>query len=288
MQCLFTGALLVVSFLLSVACNGEQGGVATKPSPTPTSISAAPASNANLTSQHPTDETVPTYTYEIVNSWPHDTKAYTQGLVFHDGHLYESTGQYGSSTLRKVELKSGKVKKKTDVSNECFAEGLAILQDRIFQLTWRTQKGFIYDLKNLKQQGEFSYTGEGWGLASDGQLLIMSDGSNQLYFRDPQSFQVVRTIGVFANGAPLRKLNELEYIKGEIYANIWQDERIVRIDPQSGKILAWIDLKGLRPQETLSNSENVLNGIAYDEEHDRLFVTGKRWPTIFEIRLKKK
>lgn len=230
----------------------------------------------------------PVYLFEIVNSWPHDAKAYTQGLVFHEGELFESTGRYGESSLRRVELKTGKVKKRTEVSSDYFAEGMTIFNGKIFQLTWVNHKGFIYDFKKFKREGEFTYEGEGWGLTHDGQYLILSDGTNQLRFLDPVSFQVVKTISVTDHGTPLLNLNELEYIKGEIYANIWLTDRIVRLDPQTGNILGWIDLTGLRPQETLNDSENVLNGIAYDEEHDRLFVTGKRWPKIFEIRLKKR
>jgi glutamine cyclotransferase len=231
---------------------------------------------------------IPVYTYEIIASYPHDPKAYTQGLVFQDGVLYESTGQYDQSTLRKVELKKGKVKKKIDVPGQYFAEGMTILNGRIYQLTWLQHKGFVYDLKDFKLKGEFAYDGEGWGLTTDGHSLIMSDGTNQLRFIDPETFKVTKTVAVLDNNQPLRDLNELEYIRGEIYANIWKQDKIVRLDPQTGRILAWIDMEGLRPQETLENSENVLNGIAYDKEHDRLYVTGKRWPTLFEIRLKKR
>lgn len=233
-------------------------------------------------------EEIPVYSYEVVASYPHDTKAYTQGLVFLDGMLYESTGQYDRSSLRKVELKKGKVKKKIDVPGQYFAEGMTILNGKIYQLTWQQNKGFIYDLKEFKLEREFPYAGEGWGLTNDGQSLILSDGTNNLRFINPATFRVLKTIGVFNDRQPLADLNELEYIHGEIYANIWKTDKIVRIDPQTGRILAWIDLQGLRPSETLENGENVLNGIAYDEEHDRLYVTGKRWPKIFEIRLKKK
>lgn len=231
---------------------------------------------------------VPTYTYEVVNNWPHDTKAFTQGLVFYQGALYESAGHYGSSTLRKAELHTGKVTQKVDVDARYFAEGMTIFQGRIYQLTWTAHKGFIYDLKSFEHQGEFAYEGEGWGLTHDEHLLIMSDGTSQIRFIDPQTFKTVRAISVYDHGEPLMELNELEYIKGEIYANVWKTDRIVRIDPQSGIILGWIDLAGLLPQEERLNEEDVLNGIAYDEKNDRLFVTGKRWPKLFEIRLKKK
>lgn len=233
-------------------------------------------------------EGVPVYSYQVINTWPHDAEAYTQGLVFHDGLLFESTGLRGASSLRRVELKTGKVKKKLEVAHEYFAEGMTIFQNKIFQLTWQAQKGFVYDLKKFKQEGEFAYEGEGWGLTHDDHSLILSDGTNRIRFLDPSSFQVQRTISVYDNGQPLTDINELEYIKGEIYANIWRTDRIVRIDPNTGKINAWIDMTGLHHQGPEENTENCLNGIAYDAEGDRLFVTGKRWPQLFEIRLVRK
>ncbi len=236
---------------------------------------------------HPPSEP-PVYTYEIVKAFQHDNQAFTQGLVFHDGYFYESTGQYGHSSLRKVALPVGKVVQKVEVPAEHFAEGLTILNRKVFQLTWTDNRGFIYDVNSLNKIGEFKYAGEGWGLTNDGRNLIMSDGSNEIRFLDPQTFQVTKSIKVFDNGRPLASLNELEYIKGEIYANIWHSDKIVRLDPESGKILAWIDLSGLLPDARQQNSEAVLNGIAYDPAKDRLFVTGKLWSKIFEIRLKKK
>lgn len=231
---------------------------------------------------------IPTYTYEIVNSWPHDPKAFTQGLVFYKDALFESTGHYGHSTLRKVELETGKIEKQVEVSSQYFAEGMTIFKGKIYQLTWTSHKGFIYDVKKFRAQGEFTYEGEGWGLTHDEHYLIQSDGSNRLRFLDPETFKTVRTISVDENGAPLMEINELEYVNGEIYANIWKSERIARIDPQTGRILGWIDMSGLFPPELRVNPEDVLNGIAYDEKQHRLFVTGKRWPRLFEIRLKKK
>ncbi|HEY0379231.1 MAG TPA: glutaminyl-peptide cyclotransferase [Pyrinomonadaceae bacterium] len=239
-------------------------------------------------SEEPAADSPPVYTYQVVNTWPHDEAAYTQGLVFHDGELFESTGLRGQSSLRRVELKTGKVKKKVEVAREYFAEGMTIFRDRIFQLTWQSKKGFVYDLKKFKQEGEFAYEGEGWGLTHDGHSLILSDGTNRIRFLDPASFQVQRTISVFDQGQPLTELNELEYINGEIYANIWKSDRIVRIDPTTGKINAWVDMTGLHHQGNDATNENCLNGIAYDAEHDRLYVTGKRWPSLFEIKLMKK
>jgi glutaminyl-peptide cyclotransferase len=230
---------------------------------------------------------VPTYGYEIVNTWPHDATAFTQGLVFRDDILYESTGLYGLSSLRIVDLTTGRIKKKVDLSTRFFGEGITVLNGKIFQLTWRNHKGLIYEQDSLKPLGEFSYKGEGWGLTDNGSFLIMSDGTNTLRFLNPESFQTHRTIKVYENGMPLTNLNELEYIHGEIYANILYSDRIVRIDPESGKILGWIDLAGLLPSKILQNKNAVLNGIAYDEARDRIFVTGKLWPELFEIRVKR-
>lgn len=283
MQTQTARTLALLLFLILPAC----GGAANAPTAQP-SAASTPSANANATAPAPSPEEVPVYTYEVVASYPHDPKAYTQGLVFHDGMLYESTGQYGESTLRKVELKKGKVKKKIEVPGQYFAEGMTILGGKIYQLTWQQGKCFVYDLKDFKLESEFSYEGEGWGLTTDGHQLILSDGSNQLRFIDPATFRVTRSVSVLDNGQPLVDINELEYIRGEIYANVWKTDRIARLDPQTGRILSWVDLTGLRPEETLRNSENVLNGIAYDEEHDRLYVTGKRWPKIFEIKLKQK
>jgi len=231
---------------------------------------------------------VPTYTYEVINVYPHDTGAFTQGLVFHQGALYESTGLNGSSSLRRVELETGKVLKKIDVPAVFFAEGLALFNGRLYQLTWQTQRGFVYDLDSFNMLRDFSYTGEGWGLTHDSRSLIMSDGTSQIRFLNPDTFEVQRVIAVQDNGRQITQLNELEYVKGEIYANIWQTDRVARIDPQSGRVTAWVNLSGLLSSEDLTRPDAVLNGIAYDEASDRLFVTGKLWPKLFEIRLKQR
>ncbi|HEX5084042.1 MAG TPA: glutaminyl-peptide cyclotransferase [Blastocatellia bacterium] len=231
---------------------------------------------------------VQNYTYEVVKSYPHDPKAFTQGLVFHQGVFYESTGLNGSSSLRRVEIETGKVLKRIDVPNQFFAEGLALLNGRLYQLTWQTQRGFVYDLDSFDKLREFGYAGEGWGLTHDAHSLIMSDGSNRIRFIDPETFEVQRMITVQDGKRDITQLNELEYIKGEIYANIWMRDSIARIDPQSGKVNAWIDMSGLQPPESRFDSAAVLNGIAYDESSDRLYVTGKNWPKLFEIKLKKK
>ncbi|MGE0126934.1 MAG: glutaminyl-peptide cyclotransferase [Blastocatellales bacterium] len=231
---------------------------------------------------------VPTYTYEVVNAYPHDPNAFTQGLVFHQGALYESTGLNGASSLRQVELETGKVMKKIDVPAVFFAEGLALFNNRLYQLTWQSQQGFIYDLDSFNMIRGFSYAGEGWGLTHDSRSLIMSDGTNHIRFLNPDTLEVLRVIAVQDNGREITQLNELEYIKGEIYANIWQTDRIARVDPQSGRVTAWINLSGLLSPEDRSRSVDVLNGIAYDPASDRLFVTGKLWPKLFEIRLKQR
>lgn len=234
------------------------------------------------------NKNVPVYTYEVVNSWPHDPTAFTQGLVFYDGSLYESTGHYGSSTLRRIDLRNGQIIKRVRVSEKCFAEGITLYQGKIYQLTWTENRALVYDLKSLRLESEITYEGEGWGLTNDGSSLIMSDGTNQLRFLDPVTLKTIRTINVKDNDEPLVDLNELEYIKGEIFSNVWKQDRIARIDPHDGRLMGWIDLTGLLPLTDHPGPEDVLNGIAYDEKENRLFVTGKRWPKIFEIRIKLK
>lgn len=235
---------------------------------------------------HAPESTAPRhYTCEIIAEYPHDSAAFTQGLLFADGFLYESTGMYGASSLRQVELESGHVVRQKDLAQEFFGEGLALVGERLIQLTWKEQAAFIYRRDTFEPDGQFSYTGEAWGLAFDGSHLVMSDGTEVLRFRDPDTFAEIRQVRVEDDGIPVRRLNELEYVRGEIYANIWQTDRIARIDPDSGRLLGWVDLTALRA--ALANSEpvDVLNGIAYDPDGDRLFVTGKRWPKLFEIRL---
>jgi len=231
-----------------------------------------------------TEEFTPVMTYEVLNIFPHDPQAFTQGLVYHEGYLYESTGLYGGSSLRKVELETGEVLRKVDLSEAYFAEGLALYEDRLFQLTWREGTGFIYGLEDFSLIDQFVYQTEGWGLTHDGERLIMSDGTNNLYFLDPNTLQITKTLEVTFMGEEIVRLNELEYIRGEIYANIWQTDYIVRIDPTTGDVLGWIDLGGILPED-LRGGTDVLNGIAYDQEGDRLFVTGKFWPQLYEIQL---
>jgi len=263
---------LIVVILLSLLCVQCNGGGANTNSP-----SNNPPANAP----------VPTLGYQIVNIWPHDPSAFTQGLVYLDGKMLESTGQEGRSSLRNVELQSGKILKKVDVPLPYFAEGIALLNNKIYQLTWQHQLGFIYDAGSFEKVGEFKYDGEGWGLTTDGRSLILSDGSNRLRFLDPDSFRVTKTIAVVDGKSPVRELNELEFVNGEIYANIWHDDRIATINPQNGHVNAWIDLTGLLQPGDVQDPEAVLNGIAYDQSGNRLFVTGKLWPRLFEIKIKR-
>ena len=251
--------------------------------------------NKTVNSPSQTMGKIPVYTYEIVNTFKHDSKAFTQGLVFHNGFLYESTGQKGDSTVRKVEINSGRVLQNHDLSDNYFAEGMTVLNDRIYQITWQDYTAFVYDVNDFKLLKEFKYQGEGWGLTDDGTNLIMSDGTHVIRIVDPETFKTTRTLVVLdENGKPLLDLNELEYVKGEIWANIWHSERIgkpnhiARIDPNSGKLLGWINLQGISPDDVGRDSENTLNGIAYDETGDRIFVTGKKWRNLYEIKLKAK
>src|SRR5262245_32300357 len=223
------------------------------------------------------------YRYEVLGKYPHDRQAFTQGMTYHDGYLYESTGLQGQSSLRKVDLNTGRVLRKVDLDSKYFAEGLTIFKGKIYQLTWLSGIGFVYDVATLDKIGEFHYEGEGWGLTNDQRSLIMSDGSNSLKFLDPVDFKIQRSIEVYYQGRPLTELNELEYINGEIFSNVWHKNIIVRIDPEGGRILGIIDLTGLGTGLGLG-SEDVLNGIAYLPRSASLLVTGKRWPFIFRIR----
>jgi glutaminyl-peptide cyclotransferase len=227
-----------------------------------------------------------TESYQILHTYPHDNKAFTQGLIFVDGHLYESTGLNGKSSLRMLDLTSGQVLQKTDVPTEYFAEGLTDWGSNLIQLTWISHKGFVYDRFSFRLLKTFTYEGEGWGLTHDSKQLIMSDGTAYLRFIDPDTFHVTRRLRVLdAAGKPVENLNELEYVRGEIYANVWQTDEILRISPQSGKVLAHIDLSGIIDKAELRGNGAVLNGIAYDAAGDRLFVTGKLWPKVFEIKI---
>ncbi|MEW6187575.1 MAG: glutaminyl-peptide cyclotransferase [Thermodesulfobacteriota bacterium] len=227
---------------------------------------------------------LPVYGYKVIRVFPHDPEAFTQGLAFHRGFLYEGTGLLGKSSLRKVELESGKILQEQRLSAEMFGEGITIWQERIIQLTWRSGIGFVYDLTSFHLLDQFTYPTEGWGLTQDGRNLIMSDGTSFLYFLNPRTFREVRRIQVRDRGIPIQHLNELEYIKGEIFANVYPSSRVVRISPKSGQVKGWIDFSGLGKMETGRPSDQVLNGIAYDPEKDRIWVTGKNWPRLFEVK----
>jgi len=223
------------------------------------------------------------YTYEIVQVYPHDQNAFTEGLVFENGFLYESTGLYGNSTLRRVELETGRILQIYSLSDQFFGEGITIVGDKIIQLTWQSHTGFVYDKNTFHLLQEFSYPTEGWGITNDGSRLIMSDGTANLYFLDMNTFQKVGQVEVH-DTSPVTELNELEYVQGEVYANIWRENKIAVINPQTGKVTAWLDLSGIQSSEN-EDPNNVLNGIAYDANENRLFVTGKRWSSLYEIRL---
>jgi len=222
--------------------------------------------------------------YKIVHTYPHDPQAYTQGLIYHEGFLYESTGLFGKSSLRKVELTTGKVLQRIDLPEAYFGEGIVLWKDKLIQLTWQSKIGFVYDRATFKQLSTFTYSREGWGITHDGKHLIESDGSSTLYFWDPETFKEIRHLDVDDKGVPVSNLNELEYIRGEIYANQYQTDRIARISPTTGHVIAWIDLRGLLTSAERSQTD-VLNGIAYDEKQNRLFITGKQWPKLFEIEM---
>ena len=234
--------------------------------------------------------TIPAYTYEVVATYPHDPQAFTQGLIFVDGTLYEGTGRYAQSTLRKVDLTTGEILQIHHLPSNLFGEGITLFENKIIQLTWKAGQGFVYDAQTFELIREFYYPTEGWGITHDSQRLIMSDGTATLYFWDSETFEEIGRITVFDETGPVTLLNELEYIDGQIFANIWKTDRIAKIDPQTGQVTGWIVFTGLLSPEELvtpadmQNGIAVLNGIAYDEMNDRLFVTGKLWPKLFEVK----
>ncbi len=230
---------------------------------------------------------VPVYGYEIVRTYRHDPSAFTQGLLYSNGFLYEGTGLPEESTIRKVKLETGEVLQKRDVSG-VFGEGIVLWKDRLLELTWQHHLGFIYDANTFEPRGRFEYPGEGWGLTHDGKRIIMSDGTPELRFWDPETLKETGRLTVTDDGRLVVYLNELEFIKGEIWANVWQTDRIARIDPATGKVVGWIDLAGILPDSDRNDLTDWLNGIAYDAAGGRIFVTGKKWPKLFEIRLVRK
>ncbi|MFN0140463.1 MAG: glutaminyl-peptide cyclotransferase [Pyrinomonadaceae bacterium] len=282
--------IVILTLMLCFACSDGTNNTTPKP-----------ANNNTTTKTGP----LPVHGYEVVKSYPHDGQAFTQGLFFHDGFLYESTGQEGRSQIRKVEIESGKVLQKWDLPRDEFGEGSTLIGDKIYMVTWQDGVGRVLNLADFKLLREFSYIGEGWGLTNDGTNLIMSDGSHILKFIEPGGFTSVKKMPVFqSNGKPLFLLNELEFVNGEIWANIWHSEQsetnttqgtfpniakpnyIARISPASGNVVGWIDLAGISPDDQRRDSENTLNGIAYDAAGERIFVTGKNWKKLYEIKIK--
>jgi glutamine cyclotransferase len=265
------------------------------PQPLPTATADSypqPVATATSAPYPPREETetkvgtaVPRYTFQIIDSYDHDPNSYTQGLIYEDGIFYEGSGQYGESTLRKVDPASGEILQIIDLPEQYFGEGITVFGDKIIQLTWQEQTGFVYDKDSFELLNEFSYPTQGWGITHDGQKLIMSDGSATLYFWDPETLTEIGRIDVSDANGPITRLNELEYIEGEIWANVWQTNLIARIDPDSGQVLGWIDLTGLLNTAVVTQQVDVLNGIAYDDDTDRIFVTGKWWPQLYEIEL---
>lgn len=274
--------LFILTIAISLSCSG------------PTSNSR-PNVNAAANNKPAVTQPLPVYGYEVVKSYPHDPKAFTEGLFYRDGFLYESTGEEGRSSLRKVEIETGRVVQKFDLPREDFGEGIAAVGDKIYQLTWRQGLGRVYDIKDFKLIREFSYQGDGWGMTTDGTNLFMTQGTHVMKVIDPETFKTLKTLPVMReDGSPLMQINELEFIKGEIWSNIWHSEEpqilgkpnyIARIDPTSGKLTGWINLDGISPDDVKADPENTLNGIAYDAEKDRIFVTGKNWKKLYEIKL---
>lgn len=283
--------IISLSCVIALGCSGTANS-------TNSNVNAGKTGNSNSTKAAP----LPVYGYEIVKSYPHDGNAFTQGLIFHNGFLYESTGERGESTIRKVEIETGKVLQKVDLPKDNFGEGLTLLNGKLYNLTWQEGICRVFDVNDFKLIKEFNYQGEGWGITNDGTNLYMTDSTHVIRVLNPDTFKSTRMEAVMReDGKPLMKLNELEYVKGEIWANVWHSEQpdtlgkpnyIARIDPATGKLLGWIDLDGIsrddqtgRNQDGTAKDENTLNGIAYDPATDRIFVTGKKWKKLFEIKI---
>jgi glutaminyl-peptide cyclotransferase len=244
-----------------------------------TACACGPASQAG---------SIPEYGYEVVHSYPHDPGAYTQGLLYLDGYLYEGTGMEGRSSIRKVKIETGEVLQRREIPESYFGEGIVNWKDHLVEITWRSKTGFVYNLTSFTPVREFTYPGEGWGLTQDGARIIMSDGTAQLRFWDPETLRETGRVTVTADGETVDQLNELEWVKGEVFANVYQTDRIARINPSNGKVTGWINLAGILSRADRTGMEDVLNGIAYDAKGDRLFVTGKQWSKLFEIKLVKR
>jgi glutamine cyclotransferase len=277
--------IFIRSFFLTLLLATLPGYTHAKVSSSAVTVAQCGSSLGFIKTKAPANSASPEYGYQVVNSYPHDPQAFTQGLIFNDDFLYESTGKRGKSTLRKVELETGNVLQRYSLPGRYFGEGLTLWKGKLIQLTWQERIGFVYDKKTFKLLHKFLYSMEGWGITHNDRYLIMSDGTSALYFLDPQNFQLIRSIQVHDNAIPIVNLNELEYVKDEIYANIWLTDYIARISPETGQVLGWINLETLLNQGKYTTSADVLNGIAYDKKQNRLFVTGKYWPNLFEIKL---
>ncbi|MEZ4515796.1 MAG: glutaminyl-peptide cyclotransferase [Chloroflexota bacterium] len=255
-------------------------------SPTPSPVADTPTPEPTATPEpSPTPSGPITYTFRVLTSYPHDANAWTQGLVIDNGTLFEGTGDWGHSSLREVALETGAVLRSLPLSDEYYGEGITVLGDRIYQLTWQNNVGFVYDRNTFDLLQTFEYPTEGWGITDDGQRLIVSDGTSNIYFWDPDTLTEIGRLQVHDNNGPVIRLNELEYINGEIWANIWLEDKIARISPETGDVLGWIDMSNLLDRSNLEQPADVLNGIAYDEATGRLYVTGKYWPALFEIEV---
>jgi glutamine cyclotransferase len=270
----FISIIVLTSFFVMSSCANESE-----------LAESAAAETTGIPQHSSTAEAPPVYGYRVIRSYPHDRQAFTQGLVYEAGELYEGTGIRGQSSLRRVALETGIVRQERVLPEQYFGEGITIFGDRIIQLTWQSRIGFVYDKASFKLLQQFRYPTEGWGITHDGSRLIMSDGTANLYFLEPQTFMEIDRIEVHDDQGPVVRLNELEYVRGDIYANVWQTNRIARIDLLTGRVAAWIDLAGLLSAADRQQRVDVLNGIAYDAENDRLFVTGKWWPKLFEMRI---
>ena len=255
------------------------------PAPTDSPLPAPTDSPLPAPTASPGSQGAPVYTYRVLETYPHDPQAWTQGLVYYEGLLYEGTGLRGRSSLRVVELETGEVLRLKPLPDLYFGEGIAILGERIYQLTWQSNVGLIYELATFEQVGQFGYPTEGWGLTHDGAQLIMSDGTATLHFLDPTDLSEVRRVTAHDAAGPVVHLNELEFVRGEVWANVWTTDYIARIDPQDGAVLGWIDLSGLLSPADATGPVDILNGIAYDAAGDRIFVTGKLWPKLFQIEV---
>lgn len=265
---------LLLSLVFLGGCSpSKPAALAQTAPPATTRASTAPAPGA-----------APSRKWSVLGSFPHDTHAFTEGLLWHGGKLYESTGDYGKSSIRRVDLQSGQVEKRFDLPRQLFGEGLAFANGRFYQLTWQTKRGFVYD-QNFKPLAQFSYSDEGWGLTFDGQSLIQSDGTDVLTWRDPKNFAAQKQVKVTWNGRAQPNLNELEWIGGKVWANVWHTDQIVIINPSNGRVESFLDLTGLLAEQDRGGGEDVLNGIAYDAANQRLFVTGKNWPKLFWLRV---